>query len=306
MSVRMCIDVGWRTCHAGRAGLRQEVDDIALLDAAIRQIHLQPQSVAGAGLEVGDECARRRVSLRHFEHARVLLSGVALINRPVDVDVLVFRIRHAAPNHLDAHRLDLGDVDDGLEAVRVDSLTGGDFQPLAHAQLRAMTMERDVEEPNFVGRLGFQVVQRVRRQRPENAAAQTKSLRNFLPKETFCFETLPVDQRSRSVNFSTQLFEAELNSVHILHDVFGYLVPHEPDEGGVDFVGLKLGVLEVLQHVGHEGRLVVVDGRRRDGSVGGRVDGVHLTRRLRGEVAENQRDFHAVLRIGLERRQLEL
>lgn len=178
----MCIDVGLSTCHAWWAGFCQEVDDITLLDAAICQIHLQPQSVPGAGLEIHDECTRRRISLRHLEDARVFLAGVALINRPVDVDVLVFRVWHAAPHHLDAHRLDLGDVNDSLEAVRINFLAGGDFQSLADAQLRTMSVEGDVEKPNFISRLGSQVVQCIRRQSSENATAHEK-FSNFLSVE---------------------------------------------------------------------------------------------------------------------------
>lgn len=104
--------------------------------------------------------------LGNLEHARVFLAAVALINCAVNVNVLVFWIRHTAPSNFNACRLNLGDINDDLKAVSVNLLVGGDFESLAHPQLSAMSMEGNVEQADFISRLGFQVVQSVCRQSP--------------------------------------------------------------------------------------------------------------------------------------------
>lgn len=149
------------TCHSRRARLGEEVDDVALLDAAVGEVHLEPETVSGARLEVHNERSGCGVALRDLEHTRVLLAAVALVDCTEDVDVFVLRIRNSAPAHLDARRLDFRDIQHHLEAVSVDSLVRGDFQSLADTELGSMSVERNVEDSHLVGRLGFQVVESV-------------------------------------------------------------------------------------------------------------------------------------------------
>lgn len=151
------------TGHSWWTRFCKEIDDVTLLNSTVRQIHLEPQAVARSRLKIHDQRASCRVAFRHFEHTRVLLAGVALINRAINVDIFIFRIWNAAPDDLNACRLNLRNVHNRLKAIRVDLLVGGDFEPFTDAQLRTMTRKRNVEESNLVGCFRFKIIQCVGR-----------------------------------------------------------------------------------------------------------------------------------------------
>lgn len=101
---------------------RNEILHVAGLYLPVGEINLQPQPVPRPRLEIDYHRLRGRVSLCYLERAVVSFAGIALVDRTVDVHVLVFRVRNARPGDLDASRFDLGDLESDVEPVSVDLL----------------------------------------------------------------------------------------------------------------------------------------------------------------------------------------